>query len=467
MINRLIDFFGHFHPVWVHLPIGFLLLAVVLQWMMKKEKYAQILPAVRIAFLLGMISAVFSCLTGLSLASGGEYDETTLDFHRWLGISVAFISAIGYWLSAKPPSTLQRILSALTLVLIILTGHLGGTLTHGEGYLMKGFSKTADSSKSAKKIITNVQEAIVYADIIQPLLTDKCGGCHSAIKQKGGLRLDGKDWILKGGKDGKVFITGNASRSELFKRVVLDPLEEKHMPPKGKRQLTEKEIILLHWWIESDGGFEKKVREINQTPQVTPALLALQSADAVKKSAIPAGKVEKISQPLLDSLLKAGVTVLPVALNSNYLQASFITIPKPGDKEVGLLQLISKQLVWLKMPGAVLSPATWKIVGNCTNLTRLSMEHSNISDATISSVSALSQLQYLNLVGTQVSANGMQQLKNMQLLDNLYLGQTLLKAADIAAIQKWFPKTIIDSGNYHVENLALDTQLLKPPPVKK
>ena len=40
---------------------------------------------------------------------------------------------------------------------------------------------------------------------------DKCGGCHSAKKQKGGLRMDGKEWILKGGKDGLVFVSGNAT----------------------------------------------------------------------------------------------------------------------------------------------------------------------------------------------------------------------------------------------------------------
>jgi uncharacterized membrane protein len=133
-MNALIDFFGRFHPVLVHLPIGFLLLALILQWLSRREKYMAILPAIRVAFLLGMISAVLSCLSGWLLSMGGEYDEATLDLHKWFGISVAIFSLIGYIFSAKPNSVLKNILSITTVVLIIITGHLGGTLTHGKGF---------------------------------------------------------------------------------------------------------------------------------------------------------------------------------------------------------------------------------------------------------------------------------------------------------------------------------------------
>jgi hypothetical protein len=35
----------------------------------------------------------------------------------------------------------------------------------------------------------------------------------------------GKDWILKGGKEGEVLTTGKPDESELYKRLLLDPLE--------------------------------------------------------------------------------------------------------------------------------------------------------------------------------------------------------------------------------------------------
>ena len=127
-MNALIEFFGRFHPVLVHLPIGLLLLALILQWLSRKEKYLAILPAISVSFLLGMICATVSCLSGWSLSLGGEYDEATLDLHKWFGISVAVFSLVGYFFSAKPNSLLKNLLSFTTVVLIIITGHLGGTL---------------------------------------------------------------------------------------------------------------------------------------------------------------------------------------------------------------------------------------------------------------------------------------------------------------------------------------------------
>jgi uncharacterized membrane protein/mono/diheme cytochrome c family protein len=467
-MNALIEFFGRFHPVLVHLPIGFLLLALVLQWLSRKEKYSAILPAIRVSFLLGMISAIVSCLSGWSLSLGGEYDESTLDLHKWFGISVAMFSLIGYLFSAKPNSLLKNVLLITTVILIVITGHLGGTLTHGEGFLTKGIFALKDSSKSARKVIANVQEAIVFADIIQPILIDKCGSCHSAVKQKGGLRLDGKDWILKGGKDGKVFVQGNANASELYKRIILDPLDEKHMAPKGKPQLTEQETNLIHWWISSDAGFEKKVKEVTQPAQIVPALLAMQSAAVTqKKPAIPEGSVDAVSPSVLDTLRNAGIVVLPVAVNSNYLLANFVSISKLTDRTVALLSQVRKQLVWLKLGYANLSEDSWKMIGQCKSLTRLSIDHTNITDANLKYLSGLTNLQYLNLVGTKTSAQGIQQLKGLTQLEMLYLGQTSIKGNDLVWMEKLFSKAKIDTGNYHLEFIAADTQVLKPPPVKK
>lgn len=468
-MNAFTDFFGRFHPLLVHLPIGFLLMALVLQWLCNKKKYATIEPAVLVAFLLGMISAILSCISGWSLAAGGEYEEATLELHRWMGIGVAVVSVAAYWFSQQAKLVVKSILAVVLFLLILLTGHLGGTLTHGEGFLTKGLPGIAkDSVFSARKTIVNVQEVQVFADIIQPVLLDKCGTCHSAKKQKGGLRLDGQEWIMKGGKEGKIFTSGNAAASELYKRILLDPLEEKHMPPKGKPQLTEQEIALLHWWISSNAGFDKKVKEVEQPEKLKPALLAMQAAAVtMQKPAIPDEPVEPAASAVLDTLRNAGIVVLPVATNSNYLLANFVSLPEISERTVGLLQQIRKQLVWLKLGYASLTENSWKLIGQCTNLTRLQVDHTNLTDASVQYLSFLQHLQYLNLVGTKVTAQGLRPLKGLAQLESLYLGQTLVKGNDITALQKVFPKVQIDSGNYQVENLATDTQLLKAPAVKK
>jgi uncharacterized membrane protein/mono/diheme cytochrome c family protein len=466
-MSNLIDFIGPFHPVLVHLPIGFILLGILFQWLSLWERYAGLAAAIRFTFLLGAISAVLSCLTGLALSSAGEYDAATVQWHQWFGIAVAVLSFVGYWYAGKPFSSKPKIISIVIFVLILITGHLGGTLTHGEGFLTKGLSAKADSAQGVNQPIANAQEAVVYTDIIQPILKTKCGSCHSAAKQKGGLRLDGKDWILKGGKDGQVFHSGNASGSELYKRLLLDPLEEKHMPPKGKPQLTEQQVNIIQWWINSGAGFEKKAKEVKQSAAIITALQSLERKKEASSSFVPTEEVSQADPAVIDQLRRAGIAITPVAIHSNYLQASFVGIPKPGESLVALLGKLNKQLIWLRLPGAMLTAQGWKFVANCTSLTRLSIDHSNITDTTLSMLTSLEHLQYLNLVGTTVTAGGIQQLKNSKTLKEIYLGQTRVRQQDLANLKTQFPVTVFDLGGYQVPRLTTDTQTLHPPPVKK
>jgi len=328
-LETIINFIGHFHPVLVHLPIGILLFAILMQIISKWKKFDQLTNALPFAYLLGAISAVFSCLTGLALANNGDYDTDLVFKHQWLGISVAAFSLAGYYFITKNKTAYVKWLSYLLLLLIVLTGHLGGTLTHGEGYLTKGISNEEDGLiKNDKPILTNAQEALVYKDIIQPILKDKCYGCHSAIKQKGKLRLDEKEWILKGGEDGIIIHAGEAMNSVIYKNILLDPVDEMHMPPKGKPQITDQERILLEWWINTGASFDKKVKELPQTNSIPNILVALQNnnANKVEVLSIPEKEVTVADEKAINGLKNKGVTIVNVALNSNYLNANFITL---------------------------------------------------------------------------------------------------------------------------------------------
>jgi uncharacterized membrane protein len=132
-LETIINFIGHFHPILVHLPIG-----ILSKW----KKFNQLTNAFPLAYLLGAISAVFSCFTGLALANNGDYDADLVFKHQWLGISVALFSLTGYYFIKKNKTVYSKWLSYLLLLLIIVTGHLGGTLTHGAGYLTTGVSRS-------------------------------------------------------------------------------------------------------------------------------------------------------------------------------------------------------------------------------------------------------------------------------------------------------------------------------------
>ena len=459
------EFFGHFHVVLVHLPIGILLLACVFQWLERRPKFSSLHAATNIALLIGMICAILSALTGYLLSFSGDYDEGLVITHQWFGISVAAVSIAMFYYHSKAASFKTQVsISILLFVLIIITGHLGGSLTHGSDYLTKSWSLTSDTV-AQRKPIPNVQEAMVYSDVIQPILQTKCYSCHGKNKQKGKLRMDDSLRLMKGGKDGPVIIPGNAEKSEMAKRMSLPREDDDHMPPKEKPQPTEQEIALIHWWIKSGALFDKKVKQLDQPEEIKPALLALQNVQEKKIIVpdIPAKPVVKANDDAIKKLKDLGAVIDPVAQNTNYLSANFVTVTNPGDKEIQLLLPLKEQLIELKLGGASITDSALLVIAQFKNLMRLQLDHTKITDKGLANLRALEDLRYLNLVGTAVTEKGVMQLKELKNLRSIYLYQTGVKKSEWKDLKKAFPKTLIDSGGYTVPFLPTDTIEVKPP----
>jgi uncharacterized membrane protein len=459
------EFFGHFHVVLVHLPIGILLLACVFQWLERRPKFSSLHAATNIALLIGMICAILSALTGYLLSFSGDYDEGLVITHQWFGISVAAVSIAMFYFHSKAASfKIQVSISILLFMLIVITGHLGGSLTHGSDYLTKSWSLTSDTV-AQRKPIPNVQEAMVYSDVIQPILQTRCYSCHGKNKQKGKLRMDDSLRLMKGGKDGPVIIPGNAEKSEMAKRLSLPREDDDHMPPKEKPQPTEQEIALIHWWIKSGASFDKKVKQLDQPEELKPALLALQNVQEKKIIIpdIPAKPVVKANDEAIKKLKDIGAVVEPVAQNTNYISANFVTVTKPGDKEVQLLLPLKEQLIELKLGGASITDSALLVISQFKNLMRLQLDHTKITDKGLANLKVLENLRYLNLVGTAVTEKGVLQLKDLKNLRSIYLYQTGVKKSEWKDLKKAFPKTLIDSGGYTVPFLPTDTIEVKPP----
>lgn len=460
------EFIGRFHPVLVHLPIGILLIAALFQLLSSKEKYQSLYTAVTIALFWGMLSAVASCISGFLLSKSDDYDEALISKHQWLGISVAVVSAIAYYLQKKNNKQVKWILVVMSL-LIIITGHLGGSITHGSDYLTKVFSPGNDNTGEIKrKPIPNIQEAGVYADVIKPILETKCRGCHGPNKQKGKLRLDEPDFILKGGKDGKIIVAGKADESNLIERILLPKENEDHMPPKEKSQLSKQDIELLHWWVSSGADFNKKVKELPQTEKIKPTLLAIQTG-AVQEQAgggdIPEVAVGKADDKIIQQLIERGVAIIPVAQNSNYLSASFVAVDSVTEKDLQLLEPIKKQLIWLKLGNVNIIDTDLATVGKLGALTRLYLERTQVTDKGIGQLKTLTQLQYINLVGTSVTAKGLLELKALKNIRQIFLYQASIAVSEWNNLKQSFPDAMIDTGGYKVPVLQSDTVEFKGP----
>lgn len=462
--HKKIKVIGRFHPVIVHLPIGILLIAVLFYFLSTKQKFAALQPAVKYSLLIGTIAAALSCITGFLLQQNGEYDASVVSKHQWLGIVLTVLSAIAYYVAERKSNWLKWILPVIAL-LITITGHLGGTLTHGEGYL---FSSSGGNSNATIKPLANVQQAVVYTDIVQPILQTKCYSCHSTSKQKGKLRLDEPSFILQGGESGKAVVPSNISESEMIKRILLPESNEDHMPPKSKPQLTKAQVQLLHWWVSSGADFTKKTSELNQPAEIKTYLVALQTG-AEKPNTntvatdIPAAPIEKAPDSIVQQLRKMNVAVSPVSQQSNYLSISFITTDTVSDAHLRLLQALSKHIVWLKLSSSKVSDVQMNGIAKLTNLTRLSLDNTAVTDKGIVPLKGLLQLQYLNLSFSKVTEQGVQSLGELKNLKQLFLYHTNISPAGYDAIKKILPNAAVDTGGYKVEFRASDTQMVKQP----
>src|SRR5262245_49925420 len=84
---------------------------------------------------------------------------------------------------------------------------------------------------------------------IRPLLAEHCYSCHATQgkKQRGGLTLDTREGVLKGGDTGPALVPGKPNESLLIRAVRFDDTELR-MPPKGK--LPQSAIADLEKWVK-------------------------------------------------------------------------------------------------------------------------------------------------------------------------------------------------------------------------
>ncbi len=482
-MSAALTLIGRLHPLLVHLPIGILLLAILLEALSTRVSYAGLKPAADLSLLLGVCSAVLSCCTGWLLSQTGDYDAGLVVVHQWLAISLTVVS-MGLYVVVRrrsmggPPSpSLRRAsgtLMAAVLVLLILTGHWGGSLTHGPDYLTADLG--SESSEPTLRPIADIQSAVVYTSMVEPVLHDTCYGCHAARSIKGGLRLDAPDRILRGGKDGVVIVAGHAAASLLIKRVSLPLDDDHHMAPKEKGQLTPTEIRLLRWWIDNGASFDKQVSRLPQDsgmavvlhafhagtagPVAGVAVLNIADSDLLVGPPAPQAPAEVVQR-----LRAAGVLVLPIAQGSNYLEVECL-YDTLGPEALKAIPMLKEQLVSLKCSGVRAGDELVAAAVACPRLVRLWLDHTAITGANLGELRTLANLKYLNLTSTGVGAADIAKLKGMPKLSDLYLYQTKVGRADWVGLQRDFPRAMLDSGGYAMPFLTTDTAVVRAPAKK-
>ena len=146
---------------------------------------------------------------------------------------------------------------------------------------------------------------------IRPVLVAECYECHDAKKQKGDLRLDYRDGLLKGGEEGPALIPRDAKKSILIQSM--DHSHETLQMPKKRPKLDAQIVADFAEWINRGAPDPRtKAPEDSITPAWSDLLQVRKhwwSFQPVTSPAVPAGKSVSAIDRFLDvKIAAAGIT---------------------------------------------------------------------------------------------------------------------------------------------------------------
>jgi mono/diheme cytochrome c family protein len=179
---------------------------------------------------------------------------------------------------------------------VVIAGHLGAELTHGEDYLSEllpsqeageqPISELSGFSLASMKGPLNEEQIQDLNLQVRTIFAHNCYSCHGAGKVKGQLRLDRKEFIFEGGEHGKVIVPGNAANSEMIRRIKLPRNDKESMPTKGKG-LTKNEIAIIEFWIQQGAPWPAgAMKSLYRVAALQPRLPELPQASGIYSGSI-------------------------------------------------------------------------------------------------------------------------------------------------------------------------------------
>lgn len=453
---------GRLHPLLVHLPIGFIILGLLLQWYdRKKAEYVKVIPLI---YFWAGISAVLACITGYFQYQGEGYTFDSVKLHLWSGIATALFSFLMYakLKELKTVDFLSKIpllgLSVIFFILISFTGHQGGNITHGEDYLIEPLPNSIKSALGfetyeEKKIVLNDenwQDAMLYEDVIKLIINNKCLSCHSSKKSKGDLLLNSEEGILKGGENGEIIVQENPGESQLFSRLVLPKDDEDHMPPKDKTQPSKEEIKLIETWVANGNPFDKSIGELD-----LPKELFLPFFPQKLDDDHPAIEIIAASQDSINKIEQTGIHVDLISKASNFLNVSCINKPTFSNSDFKTLIPIKEQIASLDLGGTRVTDSIFSKLAMLPNLTVLKLDNTSVTGQGISLLDSQEHLKSINLTSSKFEGQYLQVFSNFKKLKKVHLYNTNVDTNGVKTLNDG--QILIDYGNYQLPTIASDS----------
>jgi mono/diheme cytochrome c family protein len=203
------------------------------------------------------------------------------------------------------------------------------------------------------------EQSEFYTNKILPIFAENCYKCHSSEggKDKGGLTLDTRDAIMKGGDTGPALVPGDAEKSLLIKAVsYADP--ELQMPPKGDK-LSPAQVTDLKAWVKMGAPIASDAQAIkSKLSGLTDKARHHWAYQPVQKPAVPVNKNQQwcytpVDAFVLQKLEAAGMFASPDAEKEARLRRVTYDLtglpPSPAEIKAYLADQSEPRLAWSKI----------------------------------------------------------------------------------------------------------------------
>jgi uncharacterized membrane protein len=435
------SFIGRVHPLVLHLPIGLtvaLLLFNSLKPKVEQQSFDLILDSL---LLILAFTSVLSAFAGIILSFENGYDAETLKNHKYTGIGLSLLVYLIYEFRERifASKVFTNITLILTIIVVSIVGHLGGNITHGEDFLL--------GEKEAKTPETT------FDKFIYPILDQKCKSCHNDQKTKGQLNMSTIEKIKKGGKNGQLWVVNDTLNSHILKRAYLDLEDKKHMPPKGKPQLTAQELLILKKWIQEGAKYDQKLSDLKPSS----FFYTLASNQEVKVEA-KVYNFSAASESTINELSTPFCTIKPIANNSPAVKVNFYVSSKFDSKTLSSLSKIGEQIVSLNLSKMPVTDESFGEISKFQNLQYLNLNQTNITGKGIEKLKNCKHLEVLAVANTKITFENLLKIMDMPVLKEVYLWETKFTKEQYEQLKK--SKKRIELGYVPDES---ETLKLNPP----
>lgn len=253
-----IYFLGRFHVLVLHIPIGIIVAVLVMEWLVRKEKFQHLEPAAGFVWLGAAASAIATVVLGYMHFAEGGFEGASGYQHRNFGTGAAILVTVIALLRSSAFAKAYRPVflpaAVLSFMLIAMVGHYGGNLTHGSTYLVEYAPspvRAAFGLGPRRAAVTDLALADPYLDIVAPMLDSRCEGCHNPDQRQAELDVTTYESLMRGGETGRVISAGRPEVSELVRRIVLPEDDEAFMPAEGRTPLTARQVEIISWWVRT------------------------------------------------------------------------------------------------------------------------------------------------------------------------------------------------------------------------